>query len=183
MDSQYDPVGVHEVTKFTNDQFIDYANTVIDLSTYIAQDKEEQNTEEGVYDGTSISKKRYIELCKDTLGWKNENLDVSTLLNGENVYFAGRFFATSDAWFIVDNMTVVQSADGSVQINGTVRDCRKESEMYQQYQYDPDLKVLYSFTASGEADTKSELGTVIDTVEVLELVSDTVDSDSAQTDN
>lgn len=183
LDSQYDPVGVHEVTKFTNDQFIDYANTVIDLSTYIAQDKEEQNTEEGVYDGTSISKKRYIELCKDTLGWKNENLDVSTLLNGENVYFAGRFFATSDAWFIVDNMTVVQSADGSVQINGTVRDCRKESEMYQQYQYDPDLKVLYSFTASGEADTKSELGTVIDTVEVLELVSDTVDSDSAQTDN
>ena len=169
LDTQYDPIGTHEVSKFMNDQFIDYANAVLDPSADIAQDKEEQTTEEGVYDGTSLPKKRYIELCEDTLGWKNGKLDVSSLLEGENVHFWGLTFDTIDAWFGVDKMTVVQSADGSVQINGTVRDYRKESDLYD-YQYNPEPRVVYSFTASGKADEKSELGTVIDTVEVLEQV-------------
>ena len=169
LDTQYDPIGTHEVSKFMNDQFIDYANAVLDPSADIAQDKEKQTTEEGVYDGTSLPKKRYIELCEDTLGWKNGKLDVSSLLEGENVHFWGLTFDTIDAWFGVDKMTVVQSADGSVQINGTVRDYRKESDLYD-YQYNPEPRVVYSFTASGKADEKSELGTVIDTVEVLEQV-------------
>lgn len=76
-------------------------------------------------------------------------------------------------------MTVVQSADGSVQINGTVRDYRKESDQYDD-QYNPDPRVVYSFTASGKADEKSELGTVIEKVEVLELVSGTADSSPVQ---
>ena len=108
-------------------------------------------------------------MCEDTLGWKNGKLDVSSLLEGENVHFWGLTFDTIDAWFGVDKMTVVQSADGSVQINGTVRDYRKESDLYD-YQYNPEPRVVYSFTASGKADEKSELGTVIDTVEVLEQV-------------
>ena len=178
LDSQYDPIGVHEVAKFTNDQFLNYANRIIDVSSCIAKDKKYKEGE-GAYGGHTLPNDRYIEICENTLGWKNGNLDISSLIEGNKAHFYGAEFDTTGAWFGVDKMTVVQSADGSVQINGTVRDYRKESDQYD-YQYNPDPRVVYSFTASGKADEKSELGTVIEKVEVLELVSGTVDSSPVQ---
>jgi hypothetical protein len=178
LDSQYDPIGVHEVAKFTNDQFLNYANRIIDVSSCIAKDKEYKEGE-GAYGGHTLPNDRYIEICENTLGWKNGNLDISSLIEGNKAHFYGAEFDTTGAWFGVDKMTVVQSADGSVQINGTVRDYRKESDQYD-YQYNPDPRVVYSFTASGKADEKSELGTVIEKVEVLELVSGTADSSPVQ---
>ena len=178
LDSQYDPIGVHEVAKFTNDQFLNYANRIIDVSSCIAKDKEYKEGE-GAYGGHTLPKDRYIEICENTLGWKNGNLDISSLVEGNKAHFYREDLDTISAWFGVDMMTVVQSADGSVQINGTVRDYRKESDQYD-YQYNPDPRVVYSFTASGKADEKSELGTVIEKVEVLELVSGTVDSSPVQ---
>lgn len=179
LDSQYDPIGVHEVAKFTNDQFLSYANRIIDVSSCIAKDKEYK---EGGYGGHTLPKERFIEICENTLGWKNGNLDISSLVEGNKAHFYRDDFDTISAWFGVDKMTVVQSADGSVQINGTVRDYRKESDQYD-YQYNPDPRVVYSFTASGKADEKSELGTVIEKVEVLELVSGTVDSSPVQAED
>ena len=178
LDSQYDPIGVHEVAKFTNDQFLNYANRIIDVSSCIAKDKEYKEGE-GAYGGHTLPNDRYIEICENTLGWKNGNLDISSLIEGNKAHFYGAEFDTTGAWFGVDKMTVVQSADGSVQINGTVRDYRKESDQYDD-QYNPDPRVVYSFTASGKADEKSELGTVIEKVEVLELVSGTADSSPVQ---
>lgn len=178
LDSQYDPIGVHEVAKFTNDQFLSYANRIIDSSRCIAKDKEYKEGEGG-YGGHTLPKERFIEICENTLGWKNGNLDISSLVEGNKAHFYREDLDTISAWFGVDMMTVVQSADGSVQINGTVRDYRKESDQYD-YQYNPDPRVVYSFTASGKADEKSELGTVIEKVEVLELVSGTVDSSPVQ---
>jgi RNA polymerase sigma factor (sigma-70 family) len=178
LDSQYDPIGVHEVAKFTNDQFLSYANRIIDSSRCIAKDKEYKEGEGG-YGGHTLPKERFIEICENTLGWKNGNLDISSLVEGNKAHFYREDLDTISAWFGVDMMTVVQSADGSVQINGTVRDYRKESDQYD-YQYNLDPRVVYSFTASGKADEKSELGTVIEKVEVLELVSGTVDSSPVQ---
>lgn len=178
LDSQYDPIGVHEVAKFTNDQFLNYANRIIDVSSCIAKDKKYKEGE-GAYGGHTLPNDRYIEICENTLGWKNGNLDISSLIEGNKAHFYGAEFDTTGAWFGVDKMTVVQSADGSVQINGTVRDYRKESDQYDD-QYNPDPRVVYSFTASGKADEKSELGTVIEKVEVLELVSGTADSSPVQ---
>ena len=178
LDSQYDPIGAHEVAKFTNDQFLSYANRIIDSSRCIAKDKEYKEGEGG-YGGHTLPKDRFIEICENTLGWKNGNLDISSLVEGNKAHFYREDLDTISAWFGVDMMTVVQSADGSVQINGTVRDYRKESDQYD-YQYNPDPRVVYSFTASGKADEKSELGTVIEKVEVLELVSGTVDSSPVQ---
>lgn len=181
LDSQYDPIGVHEVAKFTNDQFLSYANRIIDVSSCIAKDKEYKEGEGG-YGGHTLPKERFIEICENTLGWKNGNLDISSLVEGNKAHFYREDLDTISAWFGVDMMTVVQSADGSVQINGTVRDYRKESDQYD-YQYNPDPRVVYSFTASGKADEKSELGTVIEKVEVLELVSGTVDSSPVQAED
>ena len=54
---------------------------------------------------------------------------------------------------------MIQSMDGTVKIYGTIKD----------YKVYPDEK-FYSFTASVHEDEKSELGMIIDKVEVLEEV-------------
>ena len=77
----------------------------------------------------------------------------------KKVTFDGKFFGVEEQWFVVQNGYEVRSMDGKIKIEGIVLDYNPyNSELSKQY---------YSFTADAHEDSKSELGMIIDKIEVV----------------
>lgn len=156
----YNPIRTYSINDLTSDEFVNLANRVFTNSQYIAQDREMQKDEYGVYAGYSMNVKEYEKLCKETLGRiVDYNFNTIDKIEGKNIIYAGKSFDATELWFGVENAYMIQSMDGTVKIYGTIKD----------YKVYPDEK-FYSFTASVHEDEKSELGMIIDKVEVLEEV-------------
>ena len=154
----------------TNEEFIDCTNAVLSEAEYIAKDKEMKEDEMGVYDGYTLKESRYNELCKDTLGRKKKyDYKEKNDVKDKKVTFDGKFFGVEEQWFVVQDGYEVRSMDGKIKIEGIVLDYNPyNSELSKQY---------YSFTADAHEDSKSELGMIIDKIEVLEEVEGNIGDD------
>lgn len=166
----FNPIGIYKIDDLTNEEFIDCTNAVLSEAEYIAKDKEMKEDEMGVYDGYTLKESRYNELCKDTLGRKKKyDYKEKNDVKDKKVTFDGKFFGVEEQWFVVQNGYEVRSMDGKIKIEGIVLDYNPyNSELSKQY---------YSFTADAHEDSKSELGMIIDKIEVLEEVEGNIGDD------
>lgn len=166
----FNPIGIYKIDDLTNEEFIDCTNAVLSEAEYIAKDKEMKEDEMGVYDGYTLKESRYNELCKDTLGRKKKyDYKEKNDVKDKKVTFDGKFFGVEEQWFVVQDGYEVRSMDGKIKIEGTVLDYNPyNSELSKQY---------YSFTADAHEDSKSELGMIIDKIEVLEEVEGNIGDD------
>lgn len=159
---EFNPIGTYKIDNLTNDEFINCVNTIFSESQYIAQDRRDKD-ENGPYDGYILDEDRYKELCDNTIGRKEsyDYKEENTVKDGK-VIFYGKFFGVEDLWFVVQDGYEVRSMDGTVNMSGTITD-------YNPYNADFGKK-YYSFTAKAHEDSKSELGIVIDEVQVVQEV-------------
>lgn len=166
----FNPIGIYKIDDLTNEEFIDCTNAVLSEAEYIAKDKEMKEDEMGVYDGYTLKESRYNELCKDTLGRKKKyDYKEKNDVKDKKVTFDGKFFGVEEQWFVVQDGYEVRSMDGKIKIEGIVLDYNPyNSELSKQY---------YSFTADAHEDSKSELGMIIDKIEVLEEVEGNIGDD------
>ena len=152
------PKGTFDVNQMTNEEFINYANRIITRVESVGEGKEKQETAQGVDDGMLIRKDEYENICKNSLG-RSEVYDVEAVnqVNDGMVRFFGRDF---DAWYDIWDAQLLQDIDGNITITGTLRNCI------------PDDRLRYSYKATGHADDNSELGMVIDKMEVMDYQKD-----------
>lgn len=156
----FNPVGEYSINQLSNNEFINMANAVFTKAEYIAQDREDKMNDYGGYEGEILSEKRYKSLCKDTLG-RTEPYDYqsSNVIENGKVTFEGMMFDVDSMWFGVQEEYVIRSMDGTLKIEGVLRD-------YKSYA----LEKYYSFEADAHEDSKSDLGMIIDKLEVLKEV-------------
>ena len=158
----YDLTGEYDVNKSSQEVFIHYANAMLEYVNGIGEGKEDQTNENGVYDGMVISEKEYQNVCENTLG-RTAPYDISTgneIENG-NVHFYGHWF---DAYMDVKDVTVVQSMDGSVVATGTIENVESNIMVAEHEGRIVDSEYIYK--ATGHASDKSEIGIVIEKIEV-----------------
>lgn len=147
----YVPEGVYDVNRYTNEEFISYANMFLTQSSCFDEIKEMVKNESGMYVGERLPISVYKDACENTLGRK-ENYDISYQndIDEDEIVFGGFMF---DAWFQVVDEHVYQYLDGTIEINGRLKDYNNgECE--------------YLFKAYGYASEKSKMGMVIERVEV-----------------
>ena len=152
------PKGTFDVNQMTNEEFINYANRIITRVESVGEGKEKQETAQGVDDGMLITKEEYENICKNSLG-RSEVYDVDAVnqVNDGMVRFWGRDF---DTWYDIWDAQLLQDIDGNITITGTLRNCI------------PEDRLRYSYKATGHADDNSELGIVIDKMEVMDYQKD-----------
>ena len=118
----------------------------------LKNDREEVHSEDGMYEGEQSLLTVYEDVCRNTLG-RIEECDVSKYheVDGNNVGYSGMRY---DAWFWVEQGQVVQSLDGTVEMEGILEDHSGGDGRE------------YQFRATGYVSEKSRMGMVIDKVEV-----------------
>lgn len=150
-DQYYIPEGVYDVNQYTNEEFINYVNMVLSNSNCFQDVMEMETYEGGMYAGYRLPISIYKEACEKTIG-RTEDYDITyqNEIEDEEVTFGGVMF---DAWYDVVDEYVYQYLDGTIEINGSLKDyCNSGVE--------------YSFKAYGYASEKSKSGMVIERVEI-----------------
>ena len=109
-----------------------------------------------------ISEKEYQNVCENTLG-RTEPYDISieNKIENGNVHFYGHWF---DAYMDVKAVSVIQSMDGSIVATGTIESA--ESNVISAENQGLEAESEYSFRAIGHVSDKSEIGIVIEKIEV-----------------
>lgn len=150
---KYNPQGNYDVNAMSNDAFVYYANMVMTYVDSVGKGKETMTTEWGVDDGTQILEEEFKKVCEETLG-RTVDYDISAVdkINEGKV----RFYRNYDTWYEVQYAQTLQKKDGEIKVTGTIH-----------YPLN-DNASKYFYTATGHADSNSELGMIIDKMEVVD---------------
>lgn len=145
------PQGNYDVNDMSNEAFVYYANMVMTYVDSVGKGKEKMTTEWGANDGMRISEEEFKKVCEETLG-RTMDYDISAVdeINEGKV----RFYRNYDAWYEVQYAQTLQKKDGKIKVTGTIW-----------YLLD-DNATKYFYTATGHEDSNSELGMIIDKMEV-----------------
>lgn len=148
----YDPRGVYDVNQLDNEQFIALADGFI--NAYMGGELEQDPNYPDHWDEFIMPIAEYDDICRNTLG-RTSDVDYSQYVRGDNMTLGTGWL---DAMYVTEKIQVIQNYDGTVEIAGVLGDYWASPQKY------------YSFTATGHADEASQLGFVIDQMNILDEV-------------
>lgn len=147
----YNPIGTYDVNQFSNEEFYNLTNQFLNTKLMSGKLSQDPNYPDH-YDEFIIPLDDYVTVCQNTLG-RTEDFDYSQWIRDNNVILGTGWL---DAMYDAEDASIVQSYDGSVDVTGMIIDCIGNR--------------AYSYTANGHVDAASEMGFVIDQVNVIEEV-------------
>ena len=143
----YKPIGTYDANQFTNEEFYNLTNQFLNTKLMSGKLSQDPNYPDH-YDEYIILIDEYVSVCQDTLG-RTEDFDYSQWIRDNNVIIGTGWL---DAMYDAEDASIVQSYDGSVDVTGVIKDCIGNR--------------AYSYTAKGHVDAASEMGFVIDQLNV-----------------
>ena len=145
--------GSYDVNQLSNQEFLTYANLVMNQADCLKNERTMIKSEMDTYGADSLSQSTYDDFCKNTLGRSEEYniLEVNEIENG-NVRFVGQRY---DALYVVEDAQIFQSYDGNVKVKGNLK-------------YYAGGEQQKAFIATGYANKNSRIGIVIDKIQIEE---------------
>ena len=150
--TEFNLIGSYVANDFTNDEFIQYADSFASNSKFAVSDKEEITNEYGVRDGYGISVENFKNICEYTLG-RVEDYDISSNIDGDQVELNRMEFSVTYEPTIT---SIMHDSYGNVKVLGTITDATSA-----------DMRE-YPFTALGYESSDSKIGMVINQMEISE---------------
>ena len=149
----YDPSGSYDVNKLTDKELIHYANLFIGWteSTSGLIKTKEVLSKDGVLEANILKLSDYKDICKYTLGRTKKFSIVQSQemkVKGDKAEFIGY---VQDALYLVEDLTCVESLDGSMKVTGTMQGIEAEK---------------YNVKAQAHRDSKSKTGVVTTTMQI-----------------